>query len=747
MSKTGKRARKGAAHAAVRPRFQQRSALALAISAALAGPAQAGEIQELPVSKAQAQTEDSYKVDESTSPKYTQPLLDTARTIQVIPESVLEDRGVESLREALQNVSGITLSAGEGGVAAGDHVNIRGFEASTDIFVDGMRDIAGYSRDIYNVEAVEVAKGPGSAVTGRGSTGGSINLKTKTAKLEEFNDVSLRVGSESDYRATLDSNLKVGEQSALRINLLVDDGDVAGRDLVENSANAAAFSFATGLGSGSRLTVNAEYQQQDNVPDYGIPWVPASAGADPLAELAEFEGGPPPVDYSNYYGNMFRDYEEIEAQSLSARYEYDLSDSTMLRAQARIGSVAREGVVTAPRFLDVTTSTDVRLSDEKTRDTEDSLQVLQADLIGRYYSGDITHDVVAGVEVAEETFKRWNFVDLVDDNLDSTPEVVDLYDPNAYVPFTGRYGRDGTSTEAIGKTRAVYAFDTLTLNPQWEVTLGLRTEKFDVDYQYDYADPSLVIATSDSLTSWNFATVYKPVENGSIYFGAGNSFNPSAEGLTVSTRTSSNEHLLDPEESMSYELGTKWSLVNGRLLFNAALFRTEKTDARTDDPVFTGAQDRFVTLNGEQRVQGIELGFTGQLGDQWQLTGAYTYQDSEVLHAEGEDAAQVGHALPRTPEHSASLWTLYDINEKWATGFGMQYIGERYNNADPAGRERAGDYTIFDVMLSYQVTDSFGLQFNGTNLTDEEYEDQLGGGHFIPGAGRHLRLTARYSFD
>jgi catecholate siderophore receptor len=741
---------RGAKSANVQPRFK-RNALALAIGAALSAQASAQtdgqDIQELPVSQAQTQTEDSYKVEESTSFKYTQPLLDTARTISVIPESVMEDRGVESLREALQNVSGITLSAGEGGVPAGDRVFIRGFEASTDIFVDGIRDIAGYDRDVYNVDAVEVAKGPGSAITGRGATGGSINLLTKTAKLEAFTDVSLRAGSESDYRASLDSNLQLGDTSGLRINLLADDGEVPGRDQVENSKNAIALSFATGLGTGSRFTLNTEYQKQDNQPDYGLPWVSNSADADPVAELAPYEGGPPPVDYSNYYGNMFRDYEDIEAQSVTARYEYDVSESTMLRAQARVGSVAREGVVTAPRFIDLTTSTDVRLSDEKTRDTEDSLQVLQADLIGRYYTGDVTHDVVAGVEIAEETFKRWNFVDLVDDNLDSTPETVDLYNPNPFVPFTGRYGRDGTSTEAVGDTRAVYVFDTMTLNPQWEVTLGLRSEEFDVDYQYDFADPGLTVSTSDSLFSWSFATVYKPAENGSIYFGAGNSHNPSAEGLTVSVRTDSNIEQLDPEETQSYELGTKWDLLDGRLQFNAAWFRTDKLHARTDDPFFTGAQSRFDTLNGEQRVEGLEFGFSGQLSDQWLLMAAYTYQDSEVLHAEGDDAVQIGHELPRTPEHSVSLWTRYDFNDRWAAGFGTQYISERYNSSDPGGREKADSYAIFDLMVSYQVTERFGLQLNGANLADEEYEDQLGGGHFIPGSARHLRLTASYSFE
>src|SRR5690606_1321232 len=152
-----------------------------------------------------------------------------------------------------------------------------------------------------------------------------------------------------------------------------------------------------------------------------------------------------------------------------------------------------------------------------------------------------------------ETFKRWNMVDLVDDNLDSTPSLVDLYNPDPRLPFTGRYGRDGNSIEAEGDNIALYVFDTLTLNPQWELTLGARWDSFETDYQYSYTDPSLVVDTKDNMLSWNAGLVYKPAANGSIYVAVGNSFNPSAEGLTVSTSANSNLIDLEPEETVSYE--------------------------------------------------------------------------------------------------------------------------------------------------------------------------------------------------
>lgn len=716
--------------------------LAFTVLAAHANAQQVEPVQELAVAQAKASTEDDVKVEQSANIKFTQPLLDTAKTITIIPQAVMKDRSVDSLRDALRNVSGISLAAGEGGAPSGDSMSIRGFSATTDIFVDGIRDIAGYSRDTYNIETIEVAKGPGSAVSGRGATGGSINLQSKTAKLDQFTDVSLRLGTEADYRAMLDSNLIINDTTALRVNLLTDDADVAGRDEVFNSKDAAAVSVATGIGTEQRFNINAEYQKQDNMPDYGIPWVSDAAA---VPELADYLYQAPPVSFDNFYGNVYRDFEDIKAQSLTGRFEQDINAATTLRVQARVGSVARQGVVTAPRFIDQKTTTDVRQSDEKTRDTKNSLAAVQFDLIGEYQTGSIKHNLVTGVEWANETFKRWNMVDLVDDNLDSEPSLVDLYHPDSHVAFTGQYGRDGSSTKAEGKNIAVYLFDTLTLNPQWELTLGGRWDSFKTDYQYSYTDSALTLDTSDTIFSWNAGVVYKPAANGSIYVAVGNSFNPSAEGLTVSTNANSNLVDLDPEETRSIEVGTKWDLFDGRLLTSAALFRTEKTHARTDDPDFADGQSSFDTLNGEQRVQGLELSAVGYIKPEWTLIAAYTWQDSEVTHAEGDDASQIGMPLSGTPEHSFSLWSRYDVSDTLAIGGGAQYVGERFNNST-ASRKTAPGYTTYDLMVSYQVTDKLGLQLNGVNLTDKRYIEQLGGGHFIPGEGRHVSVTASYNF-
>ncbi|TYK65034.1 TonB-dependent siderophore receptor [Colwellia echini] len=732
------------------------SALTLIIAATLqVGAVQAEEINELDMSVASAESEKSYKVDRSTSEKYTQDLVDTPRTITVISEAVMKDRNVDNLRQALRNVPGISFAAGEGGAPTGDSMSIRGFNASNNLMIDGVRDIAGYNRDTYNVEAIEVAKGPGSAIYGRGGAGGVINLQTKSAKLDDFTDLSLRLGTESDYRAQVDGNFVVGETSALRVNVLADAGDVPGRDEVENSNAAIALAYTYGLSTDSRFSVNADYQQQDNMPDYGIPWV-GNYSTTPdrviASNLAAYEGGPAPVDFSNFYGNVYRDFEDIEGSSITLKYEKDLSAATQIRVLGRTGSLSRQSIVTAPRFTstkvdDVTiygADEEINAGGEKTRDTKNSMSVIQMDLVGQYELGGMTHDVVTGIEYSQEKFERWNYEDVVADNLEDL--TVDLYNPDAHLPFTGQYARTDKSNESTGKTAAIYAFDTVTINPQWQITAGLRYDSFDTEYYYDLegdgGDPSAKLTADEGVLSWNLGVVFKPSENGSIYVAAGNAFTPAAESLTMST--SGNAADLDPEETISYEIGTKWNLIDNNLLLSAAVFRTEKNNARTDDPFATDTSDE--TLDGKQEVTGLELSAVGQLTDDLSVTAAYTYQQSEVTEATGDDAVQVGQQLPRTPENSASVWVNYNITEKFDIGFGAEYMDDRYNSSDPGGREFAASYTLLDFMASYQVTDKFGLQFNSSNLADAKYADQLGGGHFVPGDGRYFSLTASYSF-
>lgn len=660
--------------------------------------------------EANAEPSNAYKVEKASSPKLTQPLLDTPKSVQVVTQEAMREQGVTSLRDALRNISGISMAAGEGGVPAGDNLTLRGFSARTDLFIDGVRDIAGYNRDSFNLETVEVSKGPGSALTGRGSTGGSVNLVSKSAKLDRFTSADLSLGTDNLQRLAVDTNQTVGENSALRVNLLSHSADVPGRDVADVSRWALAPSLAFGLETDTRLTLSHLHQTEDNMPDYGIPYL---------------NGEPANVDRENYYGLKARDFEDITADISTVKLEHDFSKTLQLRNQLRYGEVSRESIITAPRM--VTGSTTEVNRTAKQRDTEDSILVNQTDLTIKFDTGSIKHTVVTGLELAHETYD--NNGKTVTNGL-STP----LDNPNPNDPFTGTI-TPGTQAEAESDSLAVYLLDTAELSEQWLLSGGLRFDKFETDYEtVTAAGVATPFHSEDDDVNGQLGLVYKPQKNGSIYLSYGTSINPSAEGLTLNANTEN----LDPEESKSYELGTKWEFLNQQVLFSAAVFRTDKTNART--PGLPG--EAPTVLNGEQRVDGYELSLSGVITDQWQAIFSYTHLDGEILKS--NTTTEVGNDIANVAPETWSMWLTYKPTDSLQFGLGSQYVDVRYNNA--ANLNQIPDYTLIDAMAAYQLTDSVLLRLNINNATDEEYYGTVGGGHTIPGAGRLATLTASFTF-
>ncbi|HJX29859.1 MAG TPA: TonB-dependent siderophore receptor [Thermoanaerobaculia bacterium] len=658
-----------------------------------------------------------------SSPKYTEPLRDIPQTLSVVPRTVMEEQGATTLREVLRNVTGISIQAGEGGGGLpGDNLAIRGFAARSDIYVDGVRDFGAYSRDTFNIEQVEVAKGPASIYGGRGSTGGSLNLSSKTPHLITAHDVTFGAGSDSFGRATVDVNqpIEALEGAALRLNAMWSQGDTPGRDAVENQRWGLAPSLAFGLGTPTRVTLSYSHLAQGNVPDYGIPWVPNTNV--PLAEHAD---QPAPVDFENFYGLKDRDYEETVTGIATAAVEHDLTASTTLRSLVRHGESTRDSIITAPRFAAADSTLITRQL--QSRDLEDSILAWQTDLRSTVRTGSIEHELVTGVEAARETSENFS-------RTGPAAPPTDLFNPNPDDPYLGPITRTGARTEATADTAAVYAADTIKLNEQWQINAGLRWDRFDMNYESVAVDGVVIeLEREDDPLSWRTGVVYKPRPNGSVYAAYGTSFNLSAEGNTgLSLSTSTVD--LAPEESRGFEVGTKWDLLDARLSLSSAVFRTEKTNARTPG---INPGDPATVLDGVQRVSGFEVGVTGSITRDWNAFFGYTYMDSEIL--ESNNAAEVGHELGNTPEHSMSLWTTYRIGTSFELGGGAQLVGDRFNGN--SGARIAPSYWLFDAMASYDLSERLTLRLNATNLADEKYIDRVGGGHFIPGTGRSVALT------
>lgn len=430
-------------------------------------PSMPADMEELEVI---AKPHKGYVTDDLWSSQYTAPLLDTAKTINVITADVMRDQATDSLADVLNNVPGISMQAGEGGTPAGDQLSIRGFSARTDIFVDGARDFGGYARDSYNLEQVEVAKGPGSNYTGRGSTGGSINMVSKTARMENFIMGTTGFGTSDYKRVTIDGNRQLSDTIAVRMNLLWHDAEVADRNTVANSRYAIATTLAIGLTTGTTLNLSYSHLHQDNVPDYGIPWVPSNNTALPgsVNRIA-------PVNDSNWYGMSQRDYEDIRNDMVTARVDHDLNDSISFSNQFRWGETYRDSLITAPRFI-ATDSTDIRRTDWKSRDQTDRIISNHTSVTVETDTGRFQHSLAARVEFSDEY--EINYARDITGN----QPVTDLFNPAPGDNWGGSIFRTGASTESDGFTTSIYLADTIGLSDQWLFTGGLRWDRFELEY-------------------------------------------------------------------------------------------------------------------------------------------------------------------------------------------------------------------------------------------------------------------------
>ncbi|HEX2061396.1 MAG TPA: TonB-dependent siderophore receptor, partial [Thermoanaerobaculia bacterium] len=655
---------------------------------------------------------------EIASPKFTQPLLDTPRTVAVIPDEVFLAQGATTLRDVLRNTPGITFQAGEGGAAPGDVFSMRGFSSGNDVLLDGVREPGAYTRDAFNLEQVEVVKGPSSAIGGRGGTGGTVNLVTKTPKPESFTRATVGAGTAGYSRVTADVNAPLASISgaAVRMAVMYTDADVPGRDVVHNSGWGVAPSVSFGIGKPSRFTLALQHLSQNNIPDYGLPW-------------AAFDARPE-VDQSNFYGLAGYDYEDIESDVATATLERDLREGWTLRNVSRWADNHRDSAITAPRPPN---------RQLQQRRMDQSQLTNQTSVTGSFRTAGVQHDLVAGIEIGREST-------LVRRQAQSTNQPqTNIFSPNpGERPIGPMPENNGNPEDTSLALAGIYAFDTLQLGSRWEVTAGLRWDSAEVDYELTNVATGAKtrLGREDRMLSWNSGVVFKPRANASVYASYATSFNPTVEagagGAALSeSPTAVNNVNLAPEKSRNLEVGAKWEAAGGRAVATAALFRTEKTNART-----RGATNEPFVLDGEQRVEGVELSLTGNLTDRWSVLAAFAHLDSEFT--ESRNPLEEGAALAFVPENSFNVWTEGRLPRGFSIGAGAQFMDSVFRNA--TNTAEVPSYWLLNAMAAYEVSHALTLRLNVNNLADAHYVDRVGGGHYIPGAGRSIVLNAEVGF-
>ncbi len=695
----------------------------------------------------------AYDVKESASQKFTAPLVDTPKSVQIIPQEVIKDQAASSLTDVLRNTPGITFGAGEGGNPLGDRPFIRGYDAQASTFVDGMRDIGATSREVFNLEQVEVVKGSDGAYGGRGGAGGSINLISKTAKLGNFTNATLGVGTDNYYRGTIDSNWQLSDTSAFRLNGMYHKSDVAGRDMVNNKRWGIAPTFSFGLGTPTRITLGYYHLDTDDLPDSGIPYVFER----PRTNVV----GPIDVDRNNFYG-LSSDYRKTTSDMATLGIEHDFNDKLTLRNTTRYTHSDQRYVWTQPDDTQGNVLNGLVWRRANTRDSAVRTIANQTELVGRAQTGALKHSFNVGIELSKETGRK--------DSLDiargsgsgannacrfgpgpaSGYNCTSLYDPNPRDPWvnTGSGDPSGSRTESETTTKSIYAFDTIEFNPQWQAGLGLRLDDYSTKFTNSPANGSTVIRRNDTLLNYQAGLVYKPAENGSIYVSYATSSTPSNSDLGEGSGNGlapgrggagANADDMAPEKNRTAEIGTKWDLFNGNISLSAAVFRTDTTNARV-----TLANGDYA-MAGKKQVDGLELGISGAITPKWHVFGGYTHLRSKLKDNGEAGSANDGNDFPNTPRNAFSIWSTYQPIAALTLGAGAYYVDKQFGDA--ANKLEIPSYWRFDAMAAYRFNKHISAQLNVLNLTDKGYYDKAYAAHYAgiaPGRSAILNLNLSY---
>ncbi|MEO6581674.1 MAG: TonB-dependent siderophore receptor [Sphingomicrobium sp.] len=648
----------------------------------------------------------------STATRTNTAIKDIPQALTVISESQIEDQALHSIADVLMFVPGATPGTGEGNR---DQITLRGNNTTADFFVDGLRDDVQYFRDLYNVDRVEVLRGPNAMIFGRGGGGGVVNRVTKKSSLNAYREFSASGDSQGGLRLTGDVDQPLGRGAGLRFNGAYENGD-SFRHHVDLERYAVNPVVGVAVGGNTRIDLSYEYLHDRRTADRGVPSVTDAASVD--EPLKGFD--------RTLFGDPRQSFARADVHLATISVEHKFNDSLSLRNRTLAGNYDKFYQNIYGANLDEATA-EVVLDAYNSRNDRRNL-ISQTDLVWDSRLGGVDQTLLIGFEVGRQKSHNVRLTGSFAGGDNRVP----LSDPiiDASVIFSP------VASDANNRTRAtiaaVYIQDQVRLSPVFEIIAGLRFDSFKLKVD-DLRGAGSEFSRKDELISPRLGLIVKPRTDLSLYASYSRSYLPQSgdqfSGLTLSTEA------LKPEKFDNYEVGAKWEPVAG-LLATAAIYQLDRTNTRSP-----GATPGTVVLTGAQRSRGLELGLERSVSDRWQISAGYAWQKAKII--ETTVAAPEGREVPLVPRHSFSLWNRYDLSERLGLGLGL--IARSKSFASISNAVKLPGYARVDGAIFAKLAHGIKAQVNVENLLGADYFPTAHNDNNIaPGAPRTVRATLRF---
>ena len=728
------------------------------LAGSLSAMAQTAPSDTLPTVTVREQAEapegkDALRATETGIGKGRQQLRDIPQSVTVVTEKLIDDRNLDTVKEALKNTAGITFLAAEGGE---EDIRLRGFslQATGDLFIDGMRDPAIYDRDTFNLDRLEVLRGSASMLFGRGSTGGAVNQVSKTPRLITEHQVDMTLGSHAYRRITGDFNIQTGESAALRLNAMVTQANNNGSgSSIDKNGVAAAYRW--GIGERNEFQASIYNLDNNNGINYGIPFIAPYAGA-PASERVLL-----PIDPKNYYG-LASDYSDSSGTIAGFSHIHRFDRESEIKTQVRVGNFKRDQRSGAIRLAAASLQpggVSANLGNfgpgtVLTRGLHLKIQEMdnvhvQSDYNGKFEALGFKHEILAGVDASREEKTVYAALNAAQGGVVPTKPTTTIGTPfdGASVNEASRVIRP--NNQYVSQGWGAYVQEVVQLTPAWKLVGGLRYDNLVGDYE-TFALPSGVVNQTYRMKvseiSQRLGALYQPNALQSFHASAGTSFNTSGDAYSLGASNADTP----PEQSINLELGAKLDSADKRFTTRLALFRSTKLNERNTDPDLP-----VVTLSGKRHVAGFEVDVAGRLSPTWEIYSSYMW----IPIAKVDKAApcpttgactqaaageRVGDRPALTPEHSGTVWSTWQLTPKFRVGAGLNFRGKQ----KPTRSEfNVPSFVTGDLMAEYRFDfEQIVLKANLTNVTNKLYADSLYPAHYVPGAGRTLQVTASLKF-